>query len=552
MTGKTGGLVRQLIADQILSSAEALHATELARNNRRSVAAELIATGGLSGMNIACAASRQFALPYLDIRAFDLTHCPLDLMSSQQIRKLTVLPLGRRGNRLYLAVADPGEINKLKETEFQTTMLVTPIVVAADDLDNAIENVLTQALPNPSPGLIEKSESAIPGCRPAIETSIVKTVNKFIADAVRQEASDIHIEPYENTFRVRYRIDGKLVCTHTPNPALAARITSRIKVMAKLNIAERRMPQDGRMSVQLGSKHKIHIRVSTLPTIWGEKIVLRLLDADRSCPAVESLGLEPSQLDYYLAALRQQQGMILISGPTGSGKSVSLYAGLKLLNDEERNISTAEDPIEVNIEGINQLAVNNRVGLDFATALRAFLRQDPDVVMVGEIRDIETAEIAVRAAQTGHLVLSTLHTNGAAEIVTRLRSMGIPPYNLATSVKLVIAQRLVRLLCRHCKELTSPPENLIRSAKINSIKNKELKVYRPIGCERCNKGFRGRTGIYEVVPITNTMSQLIMGGGNAIALNEEARKEGFPSLREAALFKVAQGLISIEEAYRLT
>lgn len=565
MNSAVGGLAKHLIAEETINLHQAQQILRLARHSKSTFVSQLAASGLVDANSIAEAASKQFQVPFLDLEAFDLQQLPRDLADQDLIRRHQILPLRRNGNRLFVAVADPGQRESLMEIEFHTGLTIEPIVVEVDKLQTLLGSVANNQTARDESSLragkvtpTKKAKRTESRSRPqgrtteAVSTETVQLVNRIVADAISQEASDIHIEPYEESLRIRYRLDGKLRQVAAPKPEQAERIASRIKVMAQLDISERRVPQDGRLSVRINRHRVVHVRVSTLPTNWGEKIVLRLLDADKTCLKIDHLGFEQEQRNLYQQALQQQQGMILISGPTGSGKSVTLYSGLQLLNAEERNISTVEDPVEVNLPGINQVAVNSRVGLEFATALRAFLRQDPDVIMVGEIRDSETAEIAVRAAQTGHLVLSTLHTNSAAEIVARLRSMGIPPYNLATSVKLVLAQRLARKLCEHCKEIARIPEKVLEESGIKSLNISELKVFRAAGCDRCLDGYKGRLGIYEVVPITPPMSQIIMAGGNSIQLGNEARKAGYPSLREAALFKVAQGLISLEEAYRLT
>lgn len=565
MNSAVGGLAKHLIANGAINLHQARNILRLARHNHTSFATQLAASQLVDAQSIAAAASNQFQVPYLDLQAFDLQQLPRNLVDTSLIQQNRILPLRRNGNRLFVAVADPGQRESLKEIEFHTGLAVEPIVVEVDKLQTILSSAINGNARQGGSSLRARKSVNTKKVKRAEPVNLrqqttgatdnngtVQLVNRIVADAISLEASDIHIEPFEQSLRIRYRVDGKLRQVSTPKPEQAERIVARIKVLAQLDISERRVPQDGRISVRMTARRVVHVRVSTLPTSWGEKIVLRLLDADKTCLQIDHLGFEQEQRQLYLQALEQQQGMILISGPTGSGKSVTLYSGLQLLNAEERNISTVEDPVEVNLPGINQVAVNARVGLEFATALRAFLRQDPDVIMVGEIRDPETAEIAVRAAQTGHLVLSTLHTNSAAEIVTRLHSMGIPPYNLATSVKLVLAQRLARKLCSHCKEIARIPENVLEESGFNSINISKLKVFRAVGCNHCLDGYRGRVGIYEVVPITATMSQIIMVGGNSIQLGNEARKAGYPSLREAALFKVAQGLISLDEAYRLT
>ncbi|WP_370315191.1 type IV-A pilus assembly ATPase PilB, partial [Thalassolituus sp.] len=386
----------------------------------------------------------------------------------------------------------------------------------------------------------------------ADDAPIVRFVNKILLDAIRIGASDIHFEPYEKRYRVRYRTDGVLQEVAQPPANLSGKIAARLKVMSQMDISERRIPQDGRIKMKISKNKSIDFRVNTLPTLWGEKVVLRILDPGSAKLGIDALGYEEDQKKMYLNALSKPQGMILVTGPTGSGKTVSLYTGLNILNVEGTNISTAEDPVEINLEGINQVNVNNKVGLDFASALRSFLRQDPDVVMVGEIRDLETAQIAIKAAQTGHLVLSTLHTNSAAETLTRLANMGVPAFNIATSVSLIIAQRLARRLCAQCKEPADIPHETLLEAGFTDSMLADAEIFHPVGCEHCNKGYKGRVGIYEVVEITDAISRIIMEGGNSIQISDAARQAGFHDLRTSALMKVAQGVTSLEEANRVT
>jgi len=384
------------------------------------------------------------------------------------------------------------------------------------------------------------------------DAPVVRFVNQLLLDAVKKGASDIHLEPYEHQFRIRFRVDGLLRETESPASKFSGRIASRIKIMAHMDISEKRLPQDGQIKLQLSDSHTIELRISTLPTRWGEKVVIRMFDASRVRLDIHELGFSKNQKNLYLQGLHRSQGLVLVTGPTGSGKTVTLYTGLNLLNTLERNISTAEEPIEINLEGINQVAVNPKIGLSFAGALRAFLRQDPDVLMVGEIRDAETAEIAIQAAQTGHLVLSTLHTNSAAETVSRLRQMGIPNFNLATSINLIIAQRLSRRLCPHCKQEGELPASVLKEQGFRSVGINAIRIFKPLGCAWCQNGYQGRLGIYEVVPMTQRLTDCILTNGNASELAREIQRAGFPNLREAALNKVKEGVISLEEANRLT
>ncbi|MFO1410749.1 MAG: type IV-A pilus assembly ATPase PilB, partial [Steroidobacteraceae bacterium] len=488
-------------------------------------------------------------------------------VSDKLLLKHRVLPLFKRGKRLYLGVADPTNLHAIDEVKFQTSLSVEAIVVEDDKLqkvlDKAIEQVDT-SMPNLGDeegvdleslevsGGDEDLEGAV--TRDDVEDApIVRFVNKVMLDAIRRGASDIHFEPYEKTYRVRYRIDGVLKEIAQPPVQLAMKISARLKVMSRLDIAERRVPQDGRIKMRLSKTRAIDFRVSTCPTLFGEKIVLRILDPSQAMLGIDALGYEPFQKQLYMDNLARPQGMILVTGPTGSGKTVSLYTGLNILNREDTNISTAEDPAEINLPGVNQVNVNPKVGLTFAAALRAFLRQDPDVVMVGEIRDLETAEIAIKAAQTGHLVLSTLHTNDAPQTLTRLVDMGVKPYAIATSVSLIIAQRLARRLCNNCKHpLDVPAEALRKEGFREEDIAAGIKVYGPKGCGSCNEGYKGRVGIYQVLPVNEAIGRLIMQGGNAIDIGEQAAKEGVWDLRRAGLEKVRQGLTSLEEINSVT
>jgi type IV pilus assembly protein PilB len=421
----------------------------------------------------------------------------------------------------------------------------TSLEDAFGELDGSLDDIDLE-----DPESREKEQEA--DTAPGDDAPIVRFVNKILLDAIRIGASDVHFEPYEKRYRVRYRTDGVLKEVSQPPINLAGKIAARLKVMSQMDISERRIPQDGRIKMKISKNKAIDFRVNTLPTLWGEKIVLRILDPTSAKLGIDALGYEEDQKQLYLEALSNPQGMILVTGPTGSGKTVSLYTGLNILNVEGTNISTAEDPVEINLEGINQVNVNTKVGLDFASALRSFLRQDPDVVMVGEIRDLETAQIAIKAAQTGHLVLSTLHTNSAAETLTRLANMGVPAFNIATSVSLIIAQRLARRLCSHCKQPADIPKEALTEAGFDSGQIESGEFYHPVGCAHCNGGYKGRVGIYEVVKVTDAVSRIIMSGGNSIEISDAARGEGFASLRKSALRKVASGVTSLEEANRVT
>ena len=565
---RLGGLAGRLIADGLLTADEASEAQREASTKRISFVQQLVDVKGIDSASIAAAASSEFGVPLLDLKAFDTSQLPEELVDVKLVQRHHALPLFKRGKRLFIALADPTNLQALDEIKFHTGINTEAIVVDQEILAAAIHR-LTEAkdaieqLGDLEGGQFEDLEvEAIDeddrsdgdvGNMDADDTPIVRFVNKVLLDAVKAGASDIHFEPYEHAYRVRFRADGILREVVTPPKALAPRLAARLKVMSRMDISERRVPQDGRIQMRLSKTRAIDMRVNTLPTLFGEKIVLRILDPTSATLGIDALGYEPEQKKLFIEALDKPQGMILVTGPTGSGKTVSLYTGLNILNTVERNISTAEDPVEINLEGINQVPVNPKVGLNFADALRSFLRQDPDVIMVGEIRDLETAEISIKAAQTGHLVLSTLHTNSAAETITRLLNMGVPAFNVATAVTLIIAQRLARRLCSKCaKPVENLPEESLLELGFTKDMLKGAEIKEAVGCESCNKGYKGRTGIYEVVQITSKIARMILEGANSMEIADEARKEGFPSLRTSALMKVAKGMISLEEANRVT
>jgi type IV pilus assembly protein PilB len=565
---RLGGLAGRLIADGLLTADEAIEAQKQASTKRISFVQQLVDVKGIDSASIASAASSEFGVPLLDLKAFDTSQLPEDLVDVKLIQRHHALPLFKRGKRLFIALADPTNLQALDEIKFHTGINTEAIVVDQEILAAAIHR-LTEAkdaieqLGDLEGGQFEDLEvEAIDeddrsdgdvGNLDADDTPIVRFVNKVLLDAVKAGASDIHFEPYEHTYRVRFRADGILREIVTPPKALAPRLAARLKVMSRMDISERRVPQDGRIQMRLSKSRAIDLRVNTLPTLFGEKIVLRILDPTSATLGIDALGYESEQKKLFMEALDKPQGMILVTGPTGSGKTVSLYTGLNILNTVERNISTAEDPVEINLDGINQVPVNPKVGLNFADALRSFLRQDPDVIMVGEIRDLETAEISIKAAQTGHLVLSTLHTNSAAETITRLLNMGVPAFNVATAVSLIIAQRLARRLCGKCaKPVEKLPEESLLQLGFTKEMLKDADIKEAVGCESCNRGYKGRTGIYEVVQITPKIARMILEGANSMEIADEARKEGFPSLRTSALMKVAKGMISLEEANRVT
>lgn len=498
----------------------------------------------------------------LDLDHFDIEYVPEELRNEKLIRKTDMLPLGKRGRTMFLAVVDPTNIQTIEDFEFNTGLNAEVVVVEYDKLHKLIDKLFDSSLGGDfsesdwdlgSMGIAQEEEEESQGVQVDKEDQpIIAFINKMLLDAIRKGASDLHFEPYEKSYRIRFRIDGILHEMASPPVALATRLSARLKVMSRLDIAEKRVPQDGRIKLKLSAKKSIDFRVSTLPTLWGEKIVMRILDSDSAMLGIDVLGYEENQKQLYLDALAQPQGMILVTGPTGSGKTVSLYTGLAILNTSETNISTAEDPVEINLPGVNQVQVNPRAGLTFASALKAFLRQDPDVVMVGEIRDLETAEIAIKAAQTGHLVLSTLHTNSAPETLTRLLNMGVPSYNVASSVSLIIAQRLARRLCGQCKQPEVLPEAELLRQGFTPQQLPNVKVFKPVGCEHCTNGYKGRVGIYEVMPVSAKMADIIMQGGNSLDIATQAQAEGVNNLRQSGLIKAAAGLTSLAEVNRVT
>jgi type IV pilus assembly protein PilB len=564
------GLARRLVAEQLLTRDAALKACQDAAQEGRTLIRQLLQTQQVDSAALAQATAQEFGLPLLDLAAFDPLQLSDQGLAPRLLQQYTVLPLRRRGRQLFLGVADPADLEAASEIRFHSGLNIELVVLEYDKLQAALDRLLQagaagghQQLLFTAPAKLELDDGLLQGVeeprQPTAESlqgdseaPVVRFVNQLLQDAVHQGASDIHLEPYETRCRVRFRLDGILREITQPPLPLAARICSRLKIMAGLDIAERRLPQDGRIRLQLSRKRAVDFRLNTLPTLWGEKLVLRLLDPGSVRLGIDLLGLEPAQQQLYLEALQRHQGLILVTGPTGSGKTVSLYSGLALLNTGERNISTAEDPVEINLDGINQVAVNPKVGLSFATALRAFLRQDPDVVMVGEIRDAETAEIAIKAAQTGHLVLSTLHTNSAPETLTRLQSMGVAPYNIATSVSLIIAQRLARRLCPHCRQPQTLSPQLLLQAGFGAERIKGLQLFAAQGCKRCHEGYKGRVGIHEVLPMTDRIARAILDGSSSVRIADIAREEGFSDLRRSALEKVAQGITSLAEAHRVT
>jgi len=557
------GIARKLVLDKHLDEASAVEAVENANKESIQLSTYLVTNKIVPAAVVAMISSHEFGLPVFDLSVMDLELAAFNLVEEKLILKLNAVPLFKRGNRLFIAISSPTNTQAQDEFKFATGLSTEAVLVQEDQLaefiekavssmDSGMDDMLDDDLEDLDIGGEEEEQQAA-SAADAEDAPVVKYVNKVLVDAINKGASDIHFEPYEKRYRVRYRIDGILSEVASPPINLAAKLTARVKVMSRMDISERRVPQDGRIKLKLSKKRAIDFRVNTCPTLFGEKVVLRILDPSSAQLGIDALGYEPEQKQLYMDALSNPYGMILVTGPTGSGKTVSLYTGLNILNIPETNISTAEDPAEINLEGINQVNVNEKVGLTFAEALKAFLRQDPDIIMVGEIRDLETASIAIKAAQTGHLVLSTLHTNDAPQTLTRLMNMGVPAFNIATSVNLIIAQRLGRRLCEQCKTLDDlPKEVLVSEGFTKADLTKGIKIYKAVGCDKCTGGYKGRVGIYQVMAVSEEMGRLIMGGANSIDLADQARKEGIDDLRRSALKKVMQGLLSLEEANRVT
>lgn len=555
------GFARLIVQAGILDEKKAQDAVAQARQNKMPLVSWLVQNKLANARVLMELGSDQFGLAYLDLNAMNPEVFPKDLVAEKLARQHRVLPLFKRGNKLHVALSDPGNQQAITDVQFSTGMLVDALLVEDDKLGQHLDRLYD----SPAASLEGLDDVALDGLDIAAdsqdgaasvvdaedEAPVVRFVNKMLLDAIKGGSSDLHFEPYEKMYRVRFRTDGVLHEKARPPIQLRDRISARLKVMAGLDISERRKPQDGRVKLKVSANKSIDFRMNTLPTLWGEKIVMRILDSSSAQLGIDVLGYEEDQKQLYLDALAKPQGMILVTGPTGSGKTVSLYTGLNIVNTVGVNISTAEDPVEINLEGINQVNVNPKQGMDFGQALRAFLRQDPDIIMVGEIRDLETAEIAIKAAQTGHMVMSTLHTNSAAETLTRLSNMGVASFNLATSVNLIIAQRLARRLCK-CKKEVSVPDDVLLKEGFKPEQLGTFKIYGPNGCENCNHGYKGRVGIYEVVRVTPELQRIIMEEGNAIEINEQMRKDGFNDLRSSGLLKVIQGVTSLEEINRVT
>lgn len=561
------GLARKLVEQNLLDAHTASELRRDAVREGKPFVAYVVEKEAVSARAVAQVAAQEFAMPLVDLRAVDMANAPIKVITENLIRKHGILPIFQRGRRLAVAVADPSNQQPLHEFQFQSGLHIQPVLVEQDvltqvidqqfsDIDSAMAGFDGFELGDDTELALAEEDDATedPTTNPEEDAPIVRFVNKILLDAIKQGASDIHFEPYEKLYRIRLRQDGVLSEIVRPPVTYSSRISARLKVMAKLDLAERRVPQDGRMKLAVSKNRAIDFRVSTCPTLYGEKVVLRILDPSSTQMGIEKLGYEDDQREIFESTIQRPYGMVLVTGPTGSGKTVSLYTAMSILNNEERNISTAEDPAEINLPGINQVNVHPRIGLTFASCLRSFLRQDPDVIMVGEIRDLETAEIAIKAAQTGHMVLSTVHTNDAPQTLTRLVNMGVPAYNIAASVSLIIAQRLARRLCDHCKTPTTLSREQLLAAGFREDEVDSLTLYDASekGCERCTKGYKGRIGLYQVMPVTEAIGTIILQGGNSQDIDAQARKDGVLDLYQAGLNKVRKGLLNLSEVNRVT
>src|SRR6478672_4346729 len=563
-TRNISGLARALAQHGVMSEAEAEALQVQSQSSGVPFVEQVLSGKRLSAQQLAVFASRAFGVPLLDLSSFDVDQINKEYFDTRIAQSRRVLPLHKRGNRLYVATSDPANLQALDEVRFKTNLVVEPVVVEDDKLAAAIVKLVEAS------GSSLKEMAALEDIEVTLEDGtaqpaqadedsevedapVVRYIQKVLIDAITAGASDIHFEPYEKYYRIRYRLDGILMEVAQPPLAIKDKVASRIKVISKLDISEKRVPQDGRMKLVLSKTKSIDFRVSTLPTLFGEKIVMRILDSSGVKLGIEALGYDPDQQQALLHAVSRPYGMILVTGPTGSGKTVSLYTCLSILNQPGVNIATAEDPAEIQLAGVNQVNVNDKAGLTFATALRAFLRQDPDVIMVGEIRDLETADISIKAAQTGHLVLSTLHTNDAPSTLTRMRNMGIQPFNIASSVILITAQRLARRLCPNCKAPADiPHETLLDAGYKDDEVDGSWTPYRPVGCNMCNNGYKGRVGIYQVMPISDEIQRIILRDGSSMEIAEQAQREGVNSLRRSGLHKVKLGVTSLEEVLGCT
>lgn len=559
------GLARRLVEDQLLEGSAAKEATKEAAKNRVPFVTHLVQNDLVSSRDIANAASEEFGTPLMDISTLDPESIPKNLIDDKLIRINHAVPIFHRGNRIFVAVSDPTNRKALDDIKFQTGITAEEVLVEENKLTAFIEAYLES---QEGSGLGDLGDDDVDLDLEAVDeqgggeeadegtaaddTPVVRFINKMLMDAIKAGSSDLHFEPFEKAYRVRFRTDGVLHEVARPPVNLSPRISARLKVMSQMDISERRVPQDGRIKLKISKSKSIDFRVNTLPVLFGEKLVLRILDPSSAKMGIDALGYEDDQKALYMEALTKPQGMFLVTGPTGSGKTVSLYTGINILNTPDLNISTAEDPVEINLEGINQCPINNKVGLTFSEALRSFLRQDPDIIMVGEIRDLETANIAIKAAQTGHMVMSTLHTNSAPETLTRLRNMGVAAFNLATSVNLIVAQRLARRLCDCKDKLDIPKHALLEKGFSEQDVDEGLEIFGPVGCDKCSGGYKGRIGIYEVMKVTPSIQKIIMEDGNAIEIAEESARQGFNTIFQSALIKVKNGLTSLDEVDRTT
>ena len=564
---RLNGLPRKLVNDGLLEEEVAIKALKESIKERISFTSYLVSNKLLSATKIAMEASNEFGLPIFDLNAIDPESIPRDVVDDKLIKKHHAFPLYKRGNRLYIGISDPTNLAAIDDIKFQTGVNTEAILVEEDKLSKMIEKLLEEQeaamddMMDDDLDNLDDLDFTDPDAGPkedeggseVDDTPVVRFINKILLDAIKKGASDIHFEPYEKIYRVRLRIDGVLREVARPPVAMSPKMAARLKVMSRMDTAEKRVPQDGRIKLKISKNKSIDFRVNTCPTLFGEKVVLRILDPSSASLGIDALGYEEDQKELYLSALANPYGMILVTGPTGSGKTVSLYTGLNILNTVDTNISTAEDPVEINLEGINQVNVNDKVGLNFEAALRAFLRQDPDIIMVGEIRDLQTAEIAIKAAQTGHMVMSTLHTNDAPLTLARLVNMGVPPFNIASAVSLIIAQRLARRLCGNCKEKIDIPRAALEEEGFTAEQiDSKPELFKAAGCDQCSDGYKGRVGIYQVMPISEEIGRIIMNNGTAIDVADQAKKDGISNLRESAIKKVVAGMTSLEEINRVT
>jgi len=553
------GLARQLVNAKLLDENKAREAIFKSNEEGKQFISYIVQNKLVKSYDLMLLVANQFGVPYLDINTVETDNNLLEILNVSIAQKHHVVPLYKRGNTLFIAISDPSNQQAVSDLKFTTGLNIEAICASEEQISKAIEkwysgggglgNLGSDNMVETANESENQEEDSDDGGAP-----VIQFVNKMLLDAIRGGSSDLHFEPYEKTYRVRFRTDGVLHEVSKPPIKLAPKIAARLKIMSQMDISERRKPQDGRIKLKISRNKAIDFRVNTCPTLWGEKVVMRILDPSSAQLGIEALGYEDDQKQLYLNALAQPQGMILVTGPTGSGKTVSLYTGLNILNTPDVNISTAEDPVEINLEGINQVNVNPKQGMDFSQALRAFLRQDPDIIMVGEIRDLETAEIAIKAAQTGHMVMSTLHTNSAAETLTRLRNMGVASFNIATSVNLIIAQRLARRLCPQCKVPAKYSTDLLLKEGFPEDKISKLKLFEPSinGCDNCKGGYKGRVGIYEVVKVSPALQKIIMEDGNSIEIGKQMRADGFNDLRTSGILKAMQGVTSLAEINRVT